>query len=115
MNETTEHINKLTEIIDRLPPGRMRSDYSKKRDVLIAIARERKEESERISALVDIAKQMRVDCFMCKEVVEKFDQNEPLSDGNKYHIQAHIPAVVRLREFRGKVLVSIELLINHIF
>lgn len=93
----------------------MRSDYSKKRDALSSVSREKEEESERISALVDIAKQMNTDCFMCKEVVEKFDRNQPLSDGDKYHIQSHIPAVVRLREFKGKVLVSIKLLINHIF
>ena len=93
----------------------MRSDYSKKRDALSSVSREKEEESERISALVDIAKQMNKDCFTCKEVVEKFDGNQPLSDGDKYHIQSHIPAVVRLTDVRGKVLVSIRRLIVQIF
>ncbi len=107
-----EQLKKLDRIIERLPQGRMLSEYIRQRNE--AIERKKEEEwlVEKIGVLVDIGKQMKVQCFMCRAIMQKYDMGQELTAGDKYHIQADIPALVKVKSFQGKVLVSIEYFIN---
>jgi hypothetical protein len=110
----SKQIEQLTQIIDRLPLGRMRSEYIKQRDQVIENIKRQEEESEIIFILVDVAKQMNTECFMCKEIIARFDANQSLSEAEKYHICADVPSTVRVKGFRGRVMVSIDLFVNRL-
>ncbi len=109
-----EQLHRITKIIESLPLGRMRADYAKKREETILTIRKREEESEITEQLVDIAKQMNVNCFMCKAVIKKFEGQQVLSNEDKLHISNCVPPTVRLKGFKGKVIISIDLFIDRI-
>lgn len=109
-----EPVYKLTEIIERLPLGRLRAEYVRKREELIANIKEKEEEAEKIAILIDIAKQIKTECFMCKDVIQRFDAKQELTEGNKYHIAVCIPNTVHLKGFKGKVWISISLFIEKV-
>ena len=48
--------------------------------------------------MIDLAEKIKVECFLCRRILEKMRSDVALTEAEQYHIDVDLAAINRLRE-----------------